>query len=698
MGSDVMVPDKERYQRITALSPKQREALAQQLHQLGVLRHPELSSPTQRLVAYVVPRSPDSPVDPTALRDCLKAKLPPYLVPAAIVPLSAVPRTANGKVDTQALPDPPSAKVSTDFSTVPWTATEATLAQIWSDVLGLEVIGIHDNFFELGGDSILSIQIVSKAREAGLQLTPNQLFEQPTVAELATVVNLQAPVTALQTPVTGPIPLTPIQHWFFEQAMVAPQHWHQAMLVELPLGLSVAAVTRAIATLWNHHDALRLQFHRTAMGWQQRGTDANTPPVLTQIDLSSWSPAEQIRAVAQPGSQLHAGFNLTTGGLMRAAYFNRGTHQPSWLLLSLHHLVVDAISWQILYNDLATVLTQPEVQSATQSELPQNQSPQHPVKELPAKTTAFKTWAETLRTQAAVRQPEAPLWFDQVEPPVIALPQDTPEAHPSTEATTQTVTLALDPADTQALLQSVPAVYNTQINDVLLTALAQTLCQWAGAQSGSLRIEVEAHGREPIAPNLDVSRTVGWFTTTYPVRLQLSDRANSDISTANNWAAALKSIKEQLRQIPDRGIGYGLLRYLGDEPTRHRLAQAHPPEILFNYLGQRHLTPVDTAIRILPDIDMGTLRDPRNQRCYRLEINAWIANEQLQIQWRYDVQHYRSDTLTALAQQYLKALKALITHCTLTDSGSFTPSDFPDADLSQTELDDFITQLTQEAP
>ncbi|ESA38545.1 amino acid adenylation domain protein [Leptolyngbya sp. Heron Island J] len=634
-------------QRVMQLSPRHRVALAQQL-----------SHSSQRLVAYVVPKPDNSTLNPSTLKDFLKSKLPNYMVPAAIVPLETLPRTANGKIDVNALPEP---KIATsDAGETPRNAVEETLAQIWQDVLRLNAIGVHDNFFELGGDSILSIQIVSRAREAGLRLAPNQLFEQPTIAELAAVVNLTPEVAATQDVVTGEVPLTPIQQWFFEQEMESAHHWHQAMLVEVPDGVNSEMVEGAIATLWTHHDALRLIFTD-----KQINTDASNPPKLAHIDLTHLTASDQVQAIAAHGTKLHQNVTLAAGGLMRTALFTCSTNQLR-LLLSLHHLVVDAVSWQILLGDLGTLLG-----GATP---------------LPEKTTSFKSWSETLRAQTAAQQSEADFWVTQVEQPIIQLPRDYAETTLPVEATTQTVTVALSQEDTQALLQTVPAVYNTQINDALLTALAQTLLQWVGATSGNVRIEVEAHGREQITPEIDVSRTVGWFTTTYPYSLQ--------VRNTEDCMESLKSVKEQLRQIPDRGISYGMLRYLGNETIRQRLAQASNSEVLFNYLGQRDST--STGLQIIQDIDVGTLRDPRNRRGYLLEINTWVANGQLQVNWRYDTKIHRPDTLETLANQYLSALKSLIVQCSDTDSGGFTPSDFPDAEFNQSELDDFIGQLTGE--
>lgn len=653
-----MAPNQELYQRVTALSLKQREVLSQQLRQLGV----ELSSPVhspQRLIAYVVATSELQPSD---LRNSLITKLPNYMVPATIVPLPKMPRTANGKIDTNALPEPQLSISTLDETAIPRTTTEKVLAQIWSDVLGLTSVGIHDNFFELGGDSILSIQIVSRAREVGLQLAPNQLFEQPTVAELAAMVNLVPEVVATQDLVTGQIPLTPIQHWFFEQKMAVLQHWHQARLVEVPNAVSGDVMENVLSTLWTHHDALRLSFSNN----QQINTDARHPPQLIRMDLSHLSDSEQIKAVADHGSRLHATMNLTEGGLMRAILFTRRITQSNWLLLSLHHLIVDAVSWQILLSDLSTLLRRGA--------------------QLPNKTTSFRDWAETLVTQTATRQSEVDFWLTQIEQPTVQLPRASQNTPLSIEGFAQTVTVALSAEDTQVLLQTVPAIYNTQINDVLLTALAQILLQWVDMNSGYVQVDMEAHGREHIADAIDVSRTVGWFTTIYPVTLKI-DNANSCIDT-------LKSVKEQLRQVPARGIGYGLLRYLGDDETRQQLAQAKPSEVLFNYLGQQ--TYSEVGLRVIQDIDVGILRDPRNRRSYLLDVNAWVADGQLQVNWRYDSHIHHSDTLTTLANQYVTKLKSLIIDCTNNDSGGFTPSDFPDADLDQTELDNFISQLTEE--
>ncbi|MEL7328705.1 MAG: condensation domain-containing protein [Cyanobacteria bacterium J06559_1] len=708
------------HQRVAALSDDQRSRLAQQLKQQPSTLVPTSEPPaeSQRLIAYVVGES-GSELDPLSLRQGLKDALPPYMVPSVVVPLSSLPRTANGKIDVRALPNAsdlqalvhavsgdavsglPRSGLTAQTIVGARTPVEETLLRIWQRVLRRDAISIHDNFFELGGDSILSIQIVSQAREAGLRLAPNQLFEQPTVAELAAVVNQAVEVVVDQAVVSGPVPLTPIQHWFFEQGMVTPEHWHQALLLELPSSVGRQQVEDAIATLWRHHDALRLCFKRgeeaSSTSWQQFNVDATKPPNVVHFDLTDFSDSKQIKSVKEQGDRLHSGHALADGEALQAAYFTRGVNQPSWLLISLHHLVVDAVSWQILQSDLRMLLS-PTTQRGS----------------LPAKTTAFKAWAEMLVAQAEMRSPELPFWLDQLTPPHIRLPRGTAPSTQATEGSANTLTLTLNATETSALLQAVPAVYNTQINDVLLSALAHTLVDWGyesaqpdgGAQAtDAILVDVEGHGREQLVPEVDLSRTVGWFTAVHPVRLTLGE--------CHDPGDVLKTIKEQLRQVPDKGIGYGLLRYLGPENIQAELASLPSPEVLFNYLGQREtrtlsgvegclerdwapIEDIPEDIRIIQDLNLGTLRSPANRRSYLLEINTWVADGQLHLNWTYDTQRYQAETMLKVAGAYLSDLSGLIAHCLQADVGGFTPSDFPDVVMSQSELDGLVARILLE--
>ncbi|BBA33066.1 putative linear pentadecapeptide gramicidin synthetase LgrB [Methylocaldum marinum] len=620
----------------------------------------------KRLVAYTV-----GAVDPETLRAALKAQLPDYMVPTAWVALDALPLTPNGKVDRKALPAPERGDTGTPYAP-PQGPTEARLAEIWADVLRLERVGRHDNFFALGGDSILSIQIVARATQAGLPLTPRQLFQHQSIAELATVVGTGPARAAEQGPVQGEAPLTPIQHWFFDQAWAEPHHFNQAFLLSVAPDLAPDRLRRVLHTLLIQHDALRLRFRRDQDHWRQTHAAPDTPLPFGVVDLAALSPAAQAAVIEQVSAAQQARLDLAHGPLWRSVLFTRGEGQPGRLLLVIHHLAVDGVSWRILLDDLQQAYAR----------LGRGEPPA-----LPPKTTAFKTWAEQLDAYAASERlrPELDYW-QRLRGPAAPLPRDAdapPEAN--TVAAADHVAVTLDRASTRALLHDVPPVYRTRINDVLLTALAQTLARWSGVRT--LWVNLEGHGREELFEGVDLARTVGWFTTLYPVRLDL---------TADAPGEALKAVKEQLRTIPQGGIGYGVLRYRHPDPAvRASLAALPAPELSFNYLGQLDtLIGGDLLLGPAPEA-LGPLHSPRGQRPHLLDINGFIADGRLQLDWAYCPAVHRRATVEALAQGFLDALQALIAHCQSPEAGGFTPSDFPEATLSQENLNKFLNKIKQ---
>ncbi|MGP1384409.1 MAG: amino acid adenylation domain-containing protein [Thainema sp.] len=641
---------------------------------------PEIS----RLVAYVVParQSNTSPgtftnrsTDELDLRHYLAEKLPDYMVPTAIVQLRAFPLTANGKIDRQALPVPPTQRA--EQAVAPRTPAEQILTEIWQQLLGVDAVGIHDNFFELGGDSILSIQAIAKANQAGLQLTPRQLFEHQTIAALAAVAGTEAVSVAEQGQVTGTLPLTPIQHRFFEQVIPNRHHWNQAVLLATRTPIEPTVLEQALQHLLQHHDALRLRFQQHDQGWQAIHRDDATVQ-LTVVDGRSLSQPEYQEQIAFWAEKLQTSMNLATGPLVQAAWFDWGSQRSGRLLLVVHHLVIDGVSWRILLDDLQTVYHQ----------LQQRQSV-----ELPAKTTAFKQWAEqlTVYAQSPELQAKQTEW-QFVQEAEAALPVDDP-AGQNAIATAQTVSVQLDAAATKALLQDVPQAYQTQINDVLLTALMQAIAPWIGRSS--LLLELEGHGREDVGGQLDLSRTVGWFTAIFPVQLTLP--------TGNAAGAALMAIKEQLRH-SGRGIDYGVLRYLSSNHSARQDGQAevrsqfqqHPqPQLIFNYLGQFDSSLPETGLFDIAPESHGVSRDPQAERRHLIEINGRILAGQLQLDWTYSSQCHQRQTIERLAHSTLNKLRSLIEHCTAADAGGYTPSDFPQAQLSQTDLEQVLAQLAQ---
>jgi non-ribosomal peptide synthase protein (TIGR01720 family) len=600
------------------------------------------------------------------LRDFLRGKLPEPMVPGRFVFLPELPLTRNGKVDRSALPDPEVPLVAPPLGVAPRTAGERLLAAIWCEVLGLPEIGVHDNFFELGGDSILTIQVAAKASRAGLPLATRDLFRHQTIADLAAAAAVgRKPAAAAGEPVSGPVPLTPIQHWFFAQDLPDPHHFNQAVLLEVRGVLAAGELAAALAALLEHHDALRLRFHQTADGWRQENAPPDSDVPLHLFDLAALAPAEQAARLAVLADELQASLDLTRGPLVRAGLFDLGPGRPGRLLLVVHHLAVDGVSWRILLADLEEAL-------AT--------APRGAV-ELPPRTTSWKTWAERLAALAAAGELDGELPYWLAEPPrlVTPLPRDLP-AGANTVAAARVVERALAPAETAVLLQEVPAAYPVQTAEVLLTALALAFREWTGCET--LWVDLEGHGREEIADDLDLSRTVGWFTTHFPVSFDLAGARTEE---------ALRRVKERMRRIPRRGLGYGVLRYLA--PGGAELSARPDPELKFNYLGQVDRVLSDRSRFGPAEEPTGRARSPRGRRGHLLEVDAVVRDRQLHVAFTYSAGLHRRETLELLADGFVAALRATVSHCLSGQATGYTPSDFPLAELGQDELDEALREI-----
>ena len=601
----------------------------------------------KRLVAYVVPKGKKIP-SVTMLRQYLKERLPEYMVPHAFVMLEKYPLTSSGKVDRKALPVPESSRPELEDAFVaPQTSNEKLLAGIWSQVLRIERVGIQDNFFELGGDSIMSFQVIAKAKQAGLRLIPRQIFQYQTIAALAAVAERVSSPIAEQVLVTGEVPLTPIQHWFFEQNFTDPHHWNQSVWLELREEIDEVMLGQAFQHLKIHHDALRMRFHPRGSGWSQFNAEDDKTLSLTRVDLSGLNEAEKNSAVQRAAAEVQTQINLEEGPLLRAALFKFGGSQPDRLLMVIHHLVVDGVSWRILLEDLQIVYQQLRRGDAVS---------------LPEKTTSFRQWAQRLTEYAHsdTLEQQRDYWVTNSLEANGRLPVDFPGGE-NTEASADTVSMALNVEETSALIQRVPQAYNTQINDVLLSTLTMALTRWSG--QSTVFIYLEGHGREELFEGVDLSRTIGWFTTLFPVRLDLHGRTGTgDI---------LKSIKEQLRAVPQSGIGFGLLRYLSGNEEAVALLRALPkPEVVFNYLGQFDQTLSADSVFKLVHESTGPVHSPRAQRSNFLEVNGMVADGRLQLTWSYSENVYRRSTVERLAQNYMEALREIIRHCTSSEAKS----------------------------
>ncbi|BDH12172.1 non-ribosomal peptide synthase/polyketide synthase [Streptomyces hygroscopicus] len=601
-----------------------------------------------RLVAYVVPaegtpQTQPQPLPVPELRDHLARLLPPHMVPSVFVPLARLPLTPNGKTDRRALPEPDPAAASTGPHIAPRTDTERRIAQIWADVLGLDTVGADDNFFDLGGDSILSMQVVSRLRRAGLHLATKDLFTHQTVAALATVVTT-GPDRTDSGPVTGDLPLTPIQAWFFATPRANHHHFNQSALLELDGTPDPAALEAALAALLEHHDALRMQFTEDGGRWRQENPPPSAPHgLLTRHDLTGLPPDEADTAMEKAADDLHTGFDIGQGPLLRAALFTGEPDRPAFLLLVAHHLVVDAVSWRILLDDLETAYQQ-AVTGGTST--------------LGERTTAFRDWARGLAAHVADGglDHELPYWEEAAAPAPLPVDHDTG----TPAGASRTVTVTLDEPDTTALLRAAPTAYRTRINDVLLAALALSLARWTGHDR--VCIDLEGHGREDVLDGVDLSRTVGWFTTVYPVGLQVTDP--SDLTASRDWRALVKSVRRQLRAVPGNGLGFGALRTHGPAEVRERLDRTGRGQIVFNYLGQWDARPGGTAGALVraEHGSFGQDHDPRDGGSHLLEAVGAVQEGRLSFTWHYRPDVHEETTVRAVAGDFAEALRRIAQH------------------------------------
>ncbi|MFJ7147383.1 non-ribosomal peptide synthase/polyketide synthase [Streptomyces sp. NPDC100445] len=614
------------------------------------------------LVAYVVPAAGRTP-SADALRVALRRTLPDHMVPAAFVTLAGIPRTTSGKTDRRALPAPPAQPDSATPYTAPGTATEERLAAIWAEVLGVERVGTRDNFFALGGDSILSIQIVSRARQAGLALTTKDVFRHQTIVELALRTGESAPPAATAEDTPAQAPLTPIQHWYLDGRNPG-QRLRFTMTQRLALAPDTDAepVRQAADALVRHHAALRTRFGRTADGWRQEVLDEAPDAVFTRHDLAGLDDGAAEAEAQRLTDEAQAALDPAAGRVVRVLLLDLGPHRPAQLVLTAHHLVIDGVSWRILLADLeaahrAAAAGQPIA--------------------LPAPGTSYGHWATRLErhTRSGGLDADLPHWTAAGAAPA-GLPAGRPGAN--THGTAATVTVTLDAATTDALLRQVPEVYRTQVNDVLLSALGRTLARWCGRDT--VLLGVEGHGREDLFEDVDLSRTVGWFTAEFPLALRVDPDAG--------WHDTLRSVKEQLRAVPLHGLSHGALRHLRPDSP---LASAPAPLVGFNYHGQwdTGTATADGLIRgSLPPAGRDT--DPDEPRPYLLDITGVVQEGRLELGWTYPAEIYDRATVDGLAEETAAALRDLVAHCARPGAGGRTPSDFPLAGLTQDRLDRLV--------
>lgn len=609
------------------------------------------------LVAYVVAGARE--VNSQALRTYLGAHLPAHMVPAQIRVVARMPLTANGKLDRAALGQLESVAEERQL-TAPRNEIERTLLAIWKQVLGSEQLGIEDNFFEFGGDSILSLQIVFQARQAGLRVKPRMLFDYQTVAALASVVDSEdfapKPDTAAEQ---GTFELTPIQRWFFEHNAPHPDHFNQSYLFKIDARADLRALESAFARVIEHHDALRMKFRKCEGRWI-----SEIAPAATNFEITRERLPQQWRAtdhLEQAAARYQSTLNIESGPLLRAVYFH--DRSGAFLLVVVHHLVIDGVSWRILLDDLA----------ACYAAYAAGKTPQ-----LARKTASFAQWSRhvhALVSSASIADERA-FWQRYLDRPAFGLPRDFAGRDVNTTVgAAAKILVSLDAQHTRQLLAGATQAYYCNVADILLAALLATLRPWTS--TGRVRLDLERHGRDGLDDGIDVSRTVGWFTAIHPLWLETG--------ASDDFDRLIRSAKEAVRAIPNSGIGFGALRYCSEDSAGVG-SWAGSSEICFNYLGRFTSTFANEPLLGAASLQIPNRYAAGNHRAHLLAIDAYVHEDRLIVEWIYNTSTHAEATIRALADAFIGNAAAAVEHCLMQATAQHTPADFPLVPLSDPEL------------
>lgn len=618
-----------------------------------------------KILAYVMGEK--EKIGTNELKKYLRTLVPEYMIPSGIMFVEKFLLTPNGKVDRNRLPKFEISREELDNKyNEPKTEKEVQLAEILKKLLNIKKVGIEDNFFELGGDSILSIQLVSEARNRGILLKPKNVFQYPTIKGMLTIAEKTKEQKIEIGSLEGEFPLTPIQSWFFEQEFNEPDHWNQSLLLEFEKSFDHSILKKTINFLYDHHDSLRMRFKRKNNKWYQFYSDKEVLPFeIKTIDFLNKSEIED--EISKEADIIQASLSITQGPLVRFVYIE--TQELNYILIVAHHLIIDGVSWRILTDDLQKIYSQ--LESGVDLILPQ-------------KTSTVGLWSKLLLEYSGSEKTlnDLNFWNDQKikqgdnikinEKNII-----------NTQKNADYIDSILVQDYTLKLIKEIPNKYNTDISEFLLTALVRANSNWRGERK--LSVTLESHGRENISDKIDLSRTVGWFTSLYPIVLDLQDSINPIDS--------LKLIKEQLRKIPQNGISYGILKYYNKNININDLP--HLSEISFNYLGQFILDSDAKSRFKINEECKGIERASLNKRSFQLDFIASIIKSELHIKIIYNQNIWSNNEMNNFVNIFMNELKLLI-DISLSDSGGYTPSDFSNVELEDQDLDNIISEINED--
>ncbi|MEQ8190719.1 MAG: amino acid adenylation domain-containing protein, partial [Candidatus Eremiobacterota bacterium] len=609
----------------------------------------------------------DAKLKSSELQKELSLFLPDYMVPSCFLKIDTIPVTAHGKVDRRALPEPEDSDLASHETYVaPRNEREEILAAIWKKFLKCDRVGIYDNFFHIGGDSIMSIQIVAKANSEGINITASQLLRHPTIAELAEETEKKPAIQAEQKLLAGEVPLIPVQEWFFEHEFEEFNHFNQAFLFTLKEEGNREIIEKTLNILVNHHDGLRLRFKKEE-AWLQYYEKPEKASVSVELtDLFSVPEDSLSMFITEKCNSLQSSLNITEGPVIRSALFKGHKDGRDRLFIVIHHLCIDMVSWRIIIEDFHNIY-----RTLSDSLTPS----------LPAKTSPYRDWAGSLGDYVPAAEKHGDYWLSVLKD-VSEFPVPYKE---SKFSDIREYTVSLQKHDTELLLNAVPSVYNTQINDILLSALL--LACNRSLNVSDLVINLEGHGREETIAEINLSRTVGWFTSIFPVRLKCPAVTDS--------VSLIKSVKETLRAIPENGISYGVLRYFSD--IKEDLKELECNRVAFNYLGQIDGSVMEGELLCAAEEAPGQAVSPQNGIINLLDINGLVFRGSLSMVFGYSSHIWEGEKVKELADNFISGLKEIINHCTEPGRKHFTPSDFPLAEVTQSFLDGISDPSSVEA-
>ncbi|WP_345806299.1 plipastatin non-ribosomal peptide synthetase PpsC [Bacillus subtilis] len=601
------------------------------------------------------------------VRSLLACSLPNYMIPAYIIEMENLPLTSNGKLNRKALPEPDFASKQTYIP--PRNELEEQLALIWQEVLGIQRIGIEDSFFELGGDSIKALQVSARLGRHGLSLQVSDLFRRPKIKDLSPFIRKTERVIE-QGPVQGDVPWTPIQKWFLSQDIEERHHFNQSVMLFHTDRLSEDALRASLKKLAEHHDALRMVYRNDDRRWIQinQGIHESQLYSLRTFDLSQSESGWETQ-IKQEVADLQQSINLQEGPLLHAALFK--TLTGDYLFLAIHHLVVDGVSWRILLEDLSAGYQQAAAGQTIQ---------------LPPKTYSYQEYARRIQeyAQSSKLIREEAYWRSVEEQQAAELPYEIPHHVNIDFSKRDSLSFSLTEADTAVLLQNVNHAYGTDTQDILLTAASLAICEWTGGSK--LRIAMEGHGREHILPELDISRTVGWFTSMYPALISFENHRDE-------LGTSVKTVKDTLGRIPNKGVGYGMLKYL-THPENKSITFSKTPEISFNYLGQ--FNDIERQDTFRPS-SLGSGKDITHtwKREQIIEMSAMAADKKLHFNLSYPPARFHRNTMEQLINRIEHFLLDIMKHCAGQQKAEKTLSDFSSQSLTAEDLDS-ISSLVEE--